>query len=379
AHELRDRLAALVESSDDAIISKTLDGIITTWNKGAERMFGYRPEEVIGKPVTILIPPDRVNEEPAILERLRRGERMDHYETIRRCKDGTLLNISLSVSPVRDASGAIIGASKIARDITDRLRGETALRQAQEELNRHAQDLERQVNERTADLRQTIGELEAFSYSISHDLRAPLRAMQSFALILGEECGPKIGPEGKDYIRRITTAAGRMDLLIRDVLTYSRVARDEIKLAPVPLESLLQEIIDSYPNLHANGARIELKGPFPTVLANKAVLTQCVSNLLANAVKFIAAGVTPKVEVWSELTDDGKAARLFIKDNGIGIEPNLQEKIFGIFERASTQYEGTGIGLAIVKKGMERIGGRVSLQSEPGRGSTFWLELPLAN
>jgi len=376
--EVRDRLAAIVESSDDAIISKTLEGIITTWNKGAERMFGYSADEVIGKPITILIPPDRLNEEPTILERLKRGERIDHFETIRLRKDGARLNISLSISPVHDINGTVIGASKIARDITERIHSEIALREAQEKLTTHAQELERQVNERTAALRQTIGELEAFSYSISHDLRAPLRAMQSFARILAEECGSKIGPEGKDYIRRITTAADRMDRLIRDVLTYSRVSRDEIRIVAVNLDSLLRDILESYPNLHANNARIELKGSFPAVLANEAILTQCISNILGNAVKFVAPGVTPHIEVRSE-TVDAKMVRLFFKDNGIGIDPAMQEKVFGIFERASTQYEGTGIGLAIVKKGIERLGGRVGLEATPGQGSTFWLDLPLAN
>ncbi|HKQ36559.1 MAG TPA: HAMP domain-containing sensor histidine kinase, partial [Verrucomicrobiae bacterium] len=220
-------------------------------------------------------------------------------------------------------------------------------------------------------------ELEAFSYSISHDLRAPLRAMQSFARILHEECGPKVGPEGQDYIRRIGTAAERMDRLIRDVLAYSRVARTEVQPAPVPLDRLLEDILEAYPDLRAHGTHIQLKGPFPAVLGNEAVLTQAISNLLGNAVKFVPPGATPKVEVWAETMNETKTARLFIKDNGIGIPPNLQERIFGIFERASTHYEGTGIGLAIVKKGMERLGGRVGLQSKPGQGSTFWLELRL--
>jgi PAS domain S-box-containing protein len=378
AREIRDRLAAVVDSSDDAIISKTLDGIITTWNKGAEEIFGYRAEEVIGKPVTILIPADRINEEPQILKRLRQGEKVDHYETIRRRKDGTLLNISLTVSPICDANGRIVGASKIARDITQRVRAESALREAQEKLSRHAEELEQQVNDRTVALQRTIAELESFSYSISHDLRAPLRAMQSFALILAEECASEVGDTGKEYIRRITTAAERMDRLIRDVLTYSRVARDDIHIAPVNVQALLRDILESYPNLHEKGAYVELKGAFPIVLANEAVLTQCMSNLLGNAIKFVARGTTPQVEVWSEIADDGRRARLFFKDNGIGIDATLHEKIFGIFERASTQYEGTGIGLAIVKKGMERIGGQVGLESKPGQGSTFWMELPLA-
>jgi len=377
AQQARSHLAAVVEFSDDAIVTKTLDGIIASWNKGAERMFGYRAEEMIGKSVTILIPAGHVNEEPTILERLKRGEKVDHYQTVRQRKDGTLLNISLTVSPLRDANGKIIGASKIARDITEQKRATDALREAQEQLSRHAQELEQQVNERTAALRQTVGELETFSYSVSHDLRAPLRAMQSFAVILAEECGSQVGPEGKEYIRRIISAANRMDRLIQDVLTYSRVAREDLRLVPLDVEKLVRDIVESYPNLHAPAAEVHLKGPFPRVLASEALLTQSISNLLGNAVKFVEAGVTPRVDVWAETTGH-KTVNVFFKDNGIGIEADAQDKIFGIFERLSTQYEGTGIGLAIVKKAMERMGGRVEVSSEPGKGSTFCLELKQA-
>lgn len=377
--ELRSRLAAVVDSADDAIITKTLQGIITSWNKSAERIFGYLPDEVIGKPVTMLMPPDRVNEEPAILEKLKRGERVDHYETVRRRKDGTLLNISLTVSPIRDGSGNIIGASKIARDITEQKRSAQALQEARERLARHAEELEKQVNDRTAALRQSLGELEAFSYSVSHDLRAPLRAMQSFALILAEEYGPQIGAQGNEYIRRITTAADRMDRLIQDVLSYSRVARSELVITRVDPEKLLRDILESYPIFHSSVADIELKGPFFALLANEAVLTQCFSNLLGNAVKFVTPGVRPRVEISSELSAAGRRVRLLFKDNGIGIEPAAQRKIFGIFERLSNSYEGTGIGLAIVKKGIERMGGAVGVDSQPGRGSTFWLELDRAS
>jgi PAS domain S-box-containing protein len=364
AQEVRARLAAVVDSSDDAIISKTLDGIITSWNAGAERIFGYTAEETIGKPINLLIPEDRPNEEPAILERLKRGERVDHYETVRRRKDGSLLDISLTISPIRSADGKIIGASKIGRDITDRKRHEAAFQEEMRQL----------VSDRTSALQQTVGELESFSYSISHDLRAPLRAIQSFSLILAEECAAQIGPQGRDYIRRITSAAERMDRLIQDVLNYSRVARSDLLLTRVRPDKLLRDIVESHPNLQSPNAQIESKGPFPAVLANEAVLTQCISNLLGNAVKFVAPGVTPKVEVTCQIIDDGRVRVLF-KDNGIGIDPAVQEKIFGIFERLSTRYEGTGIGLAIVKKGIERMGGSVGLKSKPGEGSTFWLEL----
>lgn len=368
--EMQAYLAAVVAGSDDAIVSKTLEGIITSWNLGAQRTFGYTAEEVIGQPITILIPEDRQNEEVQILERLKRGESIYHFETVRRRKDGSLLDIALTISPIRDAAGRIIGASKIGRDITERKRAEAA-------LAAQAEELEKKVNERTAALQQTVGELESFSYSISHDLRAPLRAMQSFALILSQECGDQVGPQGQDYIRRITTAAERMDRLIRDVLNYSRVARAEPTLTRVQLDKLIREVIESYPPFQPPKAKVQLKGPLPTVMANEGVLTQCVSNLLGNAVKFVAPGTIPAVEIWCEPAAPGWV-RLSFKDNGIGIEARLHEKVFGMFERLSTTYEGTGIGLAIVKKGIERMGGKVGLISAPGQGSTFWLELQLA-
>ncbi len=378
ADEFRLRLAAVVESSDDAIITETLEGLISTWNQGAERMFGYSAAEVIGKPILILIPPDRMEEEPIILEKIKRGERIEHFETVRRRKDGTLLDVALTVSPIKDREGRIIGVSKIGRDISERKRSEKALLEAQEGLNRHAEDLEKQVGERTADLRETIGELEAFSYSISHDMRAPVRAMQSFAHLLAEECAEQVSPEGKEYIRRITSAAQRMDRLIQDVLTYSRTARQDLALTPVDTGKLLRDILESYPMFHAPAADVQLEGDFPSVLAAEAILTQCISNVLGNAVNFVPPGVTARGRVWAEPLPDGERVRLFFKDNGLGVEQDMHEMIFKIFQRASKNYEGTGIGLAVVKKGVERMGGTVGLESQLGQGSTFWLELKRA-
>ncbi len=247
---------------------------------------------------------------------------------------------------------------------------------AKEELRQHAGDLEGQVVERTAKLTELVGELEGFSYSITHDMRAPLRAMQGFAELLAGQCAPQVSPQGKEYIRLITSAARRMDWLIQDALNYSLLARAELNLEPVELEGFLRGILESYPAFQGSEAQIQLEGTFPKVLASQAALTQCISNLLGNAVKFVAPGVAPRVRVWTEARDG--RVRLFFQDNGIGIEPESHEKIFGIFQRLNKEYEGTGIGLAIVKKAAERMGGQVGLQSEPGKGSTFWLELQQA-
>jgi PAS domain S-box-containing protein len=358
-------LNAIVASSDDAIVSKDLNGIITSWNAGAQRIFGYTAEEVIGQPVTILMPPERVNEEPGILRRLRNGERIDHYETIRRRKDGSLLNVSLTVSPIKDSNGAVIGASKVARDITERVRAK--------------EKLEQTVAERTSALRDVVAELEAFSYSIAHDMRAPLRAMHGYSQILQDEHAANLSPEALDLLHRIVSSSARLDSLIIDVLNYSRITRGQMELTNVALEDLLHDVLDSYPQLRASGATILIQSPLPAVTANAAALTQVFSNLLSNATKFVAPGVSPKIRVYAHPRESD--VRICVVDNGIGIPEAGRKRIFRLFERLnpSTEFEGTGIGLTIVRKAVERMGGRVGVESHHGSGSCFWVDLPAAH
>jgi PAS domain S-box-containing protein len=371
------RLAAIVASSDDAIISKDLNGVITSWNKAAEQMFGYSESEAIGRQITMLIPPELQSEELTIISRIRRGEPIEHYETIRRCKDGTLLDISLSVSPIKDARGKIIGASKIARDITATKRAERALREATEELARVNEELESRVCERTASLEQAVSQMEEFSYSVSHDLRAPVRAMHSYAKILMEDYGNRLDDNGREYLDRIIRGGTRMDRLIEDVLTYSRLSRRELKLRPVPLDKLVRDVIQTYPQIHA--AQITIQGGLASVMGHEPSLTQAVSNLLNNAIKFVSPGTTPKVRVRTERRDGN--VRLWVEDNGIGIKQEYQHRLFGLFERIHPEksYEGTGIGLAIVRKSLERMGGQVGVESDGLTGSNFWIQLPAAD
>ena len=240
-----------------------------------------------------------------------------------------------------------------------------------------AEVLEQTVAERTAKLNETLNELESFSYSISHDMRAPLRSMQGFAAILMEDWANEVTPEARVCLERIKASAERMDRLIQDVLTFSRVARADFALEHVDIGTLVSGIIDSYPNLQPPRAAIVVDGSLPVVLGNTAGLTQCLSNLLGNAVKFVAPGVAPRVRIWCEPLAGGSFVRLHMQDNGIGIPPESHDRIFEIFQRLSKKYDGTGIGLAIVKKAAERMAGRVGLKSKPGAGSTFWLELKL--
>jgi signal transduction histidine kinase len=203
-------------------------------------------------------------------------------------------------------------------------------------------------------------------------MRAPLRAMSAFTQILSEEA-PSLSPEAADYCRRIGSAANRLDKLIEDTLSYTRTVQEDLKLEPVDLSRLLRGLIETYPNLQSDKADIEIEGELPVVLGNEALLTQCFSNLLGNAVKFVALGVRPRVRIQSEKLDH--SIRIWIIDNGIGIAEQYRERIFHMFQRLSNEYEGTGIGLAIVRKVTERMGGGVGVESEPGQGSRFWITL----
>src|SRR6185437_15624135 len=469
-------LASIVAYSDDAIISKDLNGVITSWNAGAQRIFGYTAEEIVGHSVTELMPPDRQHEEPQILARLRNGERIDHYETVRRRKDGADIEVSLTVSPLKDDTGRVVGASKIARDITEQKRvqatqqalyeltsivnraakisevykaaldaicrsqstdraavllyepdgvmrfkvwrnlspeyrrdvenhphwrredkgpepiciedvrqasldeplrkvilregiesvaflpvsyngrllgklmiyhnaphrfktaelhvAQTIVSQIAFAIERHrsAENLERMVNERTASLREAIAQMEEFSYSVSHDLRAPVRAMQCYAEVLMEDYGDKLEDTAKKYLSRIIQGGARMDRLIQDILTYSRLSRREVRLQPISLDKLTHEIVRQFHDLAPRPeSEISVEGKLPDVVGHEPSLSQAISNLLNNAVKFVEPGTKPKVRLYSERLDGH--VRLWIADNGIGIKPEYQHRLFSVFER----------------------------------------------
>jgi len=260
----------------------------------------------------------------------------------------------------------------------ERKRAEEALQKAQAELKEHATKLEHMVAQRTAKLSETVQDLEAFSYSIAHDMRAPLRSMQGFAGILKQDYGDKLDDTARGYLQRLGSAAGRMDRLIVDILNYSQVVRGELDVGIVDSHKLVLDIIHSYPQFERTHADISIEGRLPPVLANEAALTQVMSNLLGNAVKFVAPGLRPCVRVGTnpEAVHDGRV-ELWVQDNGIGIAPDLQKRLFNMFTRLHRPglYEGTGIGLAIVKKAVERMGGSVGVDSNPGHGSRFWVQL----
>lgn len=238
--------------------------------------------------------------------------------------------------------------------------------------------LERRVEERTARLQELNAELEAFSYSVSHDLRAPLRSMEAYARALRDDHSDNLTEEGKHFAERVVKNAEKMDRLMQDVLAFSRLTRAEMRLEPLDLDVVIGDVLDQYPDLGAAYRQIAVTKPLGVVVGHAPSLIQCFSNLLQNAVKFVPPGRTPEIRVFSEAAD--RRLRINVCDNGIGVEPANQTRIFGMFERASpANVPGTGIGLAIVKKAVARMDGAVGVSSTPGQGSCFWIELPRAN
>src|SRR5579862_3314796 len=347
------RLSAIVQSSNDAILSMDLNGIITSWNQGAGRIFGYTSDETIGKPVTILVPADRADEEPAILERIRRGDRTDHYETVRRHKDGSLIEISLTVSPVIDERGTITGASKIARDITQRKRAEEALRAA----------------DRAKD---------EFLAMLGHELRNPLGALASAVRILDlQERSPNRVAHARAIIDR---QIERLSHLVDDLVDASRLTSAKMRLSRRPLD-LSQVVKESIEVLRTRGMldrhRVTFDGSQAWIDGDETRIEQIVTNLVGNALKFTPSGGSIAVSVRSE----DRHAVLKVKDTGVGIPADVLPKIFDLFVQSERSLDrtqgGLGIGLTLVRGLVELHGGTVQAASDGGgAGSTFTVLLP---
>ncbi len=613
------RLAAIVRSSDDAIIGKTLAGIITSWNRGAEKIFGYAEAEVLGQPLLLLIPPERTPEEADILARIARGESVEHFETVRVCKDGRRIHVSVTISPLRDNEGRIVGVSKIARDITERKATEGALREREEQLrlyvehcpatiamfdrdmnylvasrrwmtdfklgnqslvgrNHYAvfpdmpahwravhrrclagavehcdedafpradgtvdwlrwdvlpwrrsdgeiggimifseditarkqaetalreseerfrtlvnsmsqlawvadadgatiwynqrwyeytgttpeqmmgwgwqvahdparlpqvrarwqaaiasgepfemefplrradgqfrhflnrgqplkdargrvrqwygtntdveilkqaedkvrllnQELEHRVSERTAELKAANQELEAFSYSVSHDLRAPLRHIAGFVQLLSKDAGPRLSETSRHHLAVIDGATKKMASLIDDLLAFSRVGRVGMQTSAVELEPLVREVVAEFAAETRHRQVAWQIGPLPGVRADRALLRLVLLNLIGNAVKFTATRAATVIEIGAEVNG---AATVFVRDNGVGFDPQYAHKLFGVFQRlhSQTEFEGTGIGLANVQRIIHRHGGEVWAEGALDAGATFFFSLP---
>ena len=353
-------LAAVVESSHDAIVSKDLDGIITSWNKGAERLFGYAAEEAVGQNITLIIPPDRRGEERAIVERLMRGERVDHFETVRMRKDGSLLDVALTISPIKDAAGGIVGASKLARDITERKRAEDALRQAQADLAYMSRVT-------------TMGELTA---SLAHEIRQPISA----AVTNAKTCLRWLGRDEPDVAEACEAASRLVKDVTRAADIISRISslfkKCALQRELVDVNELIREMIvllRSEASRYSISIRIELAKDLPKVMADRVQLQQVFMNLMLNgidAMKEMSGGT--ELIIKSE-ADDGQVL-ISVSDTGVGLSPEQADQIFKAF--FTTKDNGTGMGLPISRSIIESHGGRLWATGVPGSGATFQFTLP---
>jgi PAS domain S-box-containing protein len=369
------------------LATEAINGLIYDWNvhanttkrsAGMAEFLGWRAEEV---PEDSRWWPEQIHPEDAetVLQRFRDAVARQlpacSHEYRVRHKLGHYLWIWDSNRIVYDALAKAVRVIGCVVSIEEQKRADQALRKAKEELARANQDLERKVEERTGKLQETVAELESWSYSIAHDMRAPLRTMHGYSRLLAEEYGPKLEPAARYYLQRIDAATQRLDQYIRDLLDYGKVVRGDLPMASVDAASLIDEIVTTYPDFQPARCDIQVVNGLPPVQANAAALTQVISNLLDNAVKFAKPGTFPHVRIRAEEINGW--VRLWFEDEGIGIDGRAHKRIFGIFQSLHPHgaYEGTGIGLAIVRRAVERMGGKVGVQSEPGQGSRFWVDL----
>ncbi len=472
AEAMQARLGAIVESSSDAIISKSLDGIVLTWNTAAERMFGYTADETIGRSVLILVPAERRHEELIIIEHVKAGKQVQQIETIRRRKDGTCVDVSLTISPIRDSRQTVIGVSTIARDITAKKRAEEMLQQQRRllELSQEpifAWDMERGIAQWNRGCEQLYGytasealgrtsyqllhthfpspfaeiravleatgewtgevhhrtkagqdllvetrwgllkangrhlvletnrditqrrrfeetilkknkDLETLLYVTSHDLKEPLRAIESFSVLIQERYADRLDEKGQDFLRRIVRATQRLDQLLTDILNLSRAQRMEAPTEDIESELLVQEVLRRLESrIKETKARITIHSPLPRLRVNTTWAIQGIYNLVTNALKFVRPGQSPEIDIASYIETDSHGPRsvgLVVLDRGPGIAPEHRERIFDLFKRAvGREVEGTGAGLAIVRQVAERHGGRAWVTSRDGGGAEFFI------
>jgi PAS domain S-box-containing protein len=364
AEETSRLLASIVQSSGDAIIAKDLNGIVTSWNPGAESVFGYTAAEMIGRSISVIAAPGREDEMPRILERIRHGEKIDNFHTMRRRNDGRIIHVALTISPVYDALGRVAGASKIARDITEQEQAAARLAQLNAELQQSNEDLARS-NE----------DLERFAFVASHDLQEPLRMITVYSQLLVKTYAASLDSQGEVFVDNIVGGTQRMRELLADLLAYTEFgARVELPVEPVDLNGVLQMVLDNLKVAIADTHATINVSQLPTLRAHQAHLIPLFQNLISNAIKYRGAA-PPVIDV--SVAGTGPDMQFAVTDNGIGIEPEYREKIFIPFKRLHGKtIPGTGIGLAICQRVVERYGGSIRVESEPGRGSTFLFTLP---
>lgn len=471
-------MAAIVDSSSDAILSKTLDGIITSWNGGAQALFGYSAEEAVGKHIMCIIPKDRQQEEDMFLTKIKKGGRVEHYETIRIAKNGRMIDVSLSISPILDTAGHVVGAAKIVRDISERKDAANYLKtvmntiidglitiddrgivqsmnsaaeklfgyEAKEVIGQNVKMLMpepyhtehdgylknymttgkakvigigREVSAQRKDgsvfpmdlginemrigdkrifvgtirdisarkaaeaglkktmerLKQSNDDLESFAYIASHDLKEPLRGLANNALMIKEDCGDMLNATMKKRLDRMNYLCHRMEQLVDDLLYFSRLGRQELAIQKTDLNEVIRDIESMMENtLQETNAHITIKNTLPSITCDSTRITEVFRNLITNAIKYNKSK-EKHIEIGCL---DVPECTFYMRDNGIGIAKEFHTDVFRIFKRLNEEddsVKGTGVGLTFVKKIIERHNGRIWIDSEPGKGSTFYFTI----
>jgi PAS domain S-box-containing protein len=343
------RLAAIVSTSHDAIISKTMDGIITSWNAAAQSMFGYSAEEAIGQPISLITPIARLAEGRDLLQHVARGDHVKDFETQRQHRDGSVIEVALTTSPLFDQQGAPMGVSTILRDIT---------------LNK----------QRDAELLRSNAELEQFAYVASHDLQEPLRMVANYVELLADRYRGKLDERADKYVGFASDGARRMQLLVADLLAYSRVGSQGKAFAPVETGTVVDRVTHALGGPIAQSGAIVERGHLPCVNGDETQLDQLVQNLIGNAIKF-RSEAPPRIRIAAR--PKGRQWLFSVSDNGIGIDQRHADRIFQMFQRLNgrDKYDGSGIGLAIAKRIVERHNGIIWVEPETGIGSTFYFTL----